>query len=611
MCGIVGYIGYGQSREYVIEGLQRLEYRGYDSAGFACLTGDGSIAWQKAVGYLKNLKNKLDAYPIDGYIGIGHTRWATHGDICEENAHPHIDCHGTISVVHNGIIENYHTLKNSLISAGHRFSSKTDTEVIAHLCESIAYDTMLEDIQCIVKQLRGAYSFIAISKKWPNTVIAVRKGSPLCAGIAPKGCFLASDPFAFAKYTSEMISLPDESIVLVNQQGTLLYDFNGNQIQQKKICIEYDPYDNEKSGYDHFMLKEIYEQKKAIHATLQHCRSYETGRASVLNISPETMSSLKTIYLIGAGTSWHAGRIGQFFFEHLCRIPVRVVLASEFRYGHFFKEESALYIGISQSGETADTLECMRMINNLGLPTLALANVATSTMVREAHGYILTKAGQEIAVASTKAFSTQLVALYWLSVQIAMHKKLLQESDCLKLYDDILITAEVLENTIEHYKRDIVENYAPFYAQFQRFIFLGRHISYPFAMEAALKLKEISYIFSQCYPAGELKHGPIALLDSKTPVILFSNLESAIYDKVVSNAEEIKARKTHLIVYAFEGQSELMALADCAFVLPRVNPLLAPLAMTGLMQFFVYHIAKVLGCPIDKPRNLAKSVTVE
>lgn len=612
MCGIVGYIGGNESRSLVCRGLQRLEYRGYDSAGFACLDSNtNQISYKKATGQLKNLLYALEADPIDGPSGIGHTRWATHGSISEENAHPQVGCHDRCTVVHNGIIENYQELKSNLQQAGHSFQSQTDTEVIAHLCETINKQNFIQTLSNVVTQLQGAFAFILLHTQLPDALIAVRKGSPLCIGIAEGHNFIASDPLAFAGSTNKVLFLPDESFAVITKDAVTLYDFAGNELNQSIEQIDISWSDDEKSGYEHYMLKEIYEQKKAIHETLSWYRANDSTIWQHINITPEKIKQLRSLHLIGCGTSWHAGRIGQFFFEHIARIPTRVVLASEFRYAPLFPEDESIYLALSQSGETADTLECLRLINSFDLPTFALTNVATSTMVRESNGALLTKAGQEIAVASTKAFSTQLVVLYWLANRIALEKGIITNKQMQQAYDDLLVTAEVLENSIERYKLSIEKTLAPFYAQFKRFIFLGRQISYPFALESALKLKEISYIFSQCYPAGELKHGPIALLDEQTPVVLFSSLDKTIYHKIISNGQEVKARDAHLVAFVFEGQDELRDLADCAFVISPVNPLLAPLAMTGLMQFWVYHIARALDCPIDKPRNLAKSVTVE
>ena len=614
MCGIVGYIGKNLSRAFVMEGLGRLEYRGYDSAGFACLnSADSRFLYAKAPGQLPNLAKQLEQHPIDGHIGIGHTRWSTHGVASQENAHPQFDCQKTISIVHNGIIENHHELRHKLEAQGHIFHSQTDTETVAHLFESLlaAHQTFKYAIIDLVSQIEGAYAFVILAQDFPDQMVLVRKRSPLCIGVGDNEMFVASDPMAFAGKTNKVIFLPDESFAIVKKDAIELYDFLGKSIALPIQELQLDWGNQEKKGHEHHMLKEIYDQKNAIYSTVTFLRTIEHRIWDHIGISKEQAKNLDRLTLIGCGTSWHAARIAQFFFEQICMMPTRVHLASEFRYMSFFSEKNSAYIFISQSGETADTLEAMRLINAMDLPTIALTNVPSSTMVREADGFVLTQAGQEIAVASTKAFSTQIAALYWLAHRLALEKEIITPAQMETAQEDLLVVAEVLENCIENYKRDIIQKWGKFYAQFKRAIFLGRHISYPFALEASLKLKEISYIFAQCYPAGELKHGPLALVDAQTPVFLFSHEDPLIYQKLLSNAQEVKARNGHLVVFAIEGQDALIALADLAFIIPRVKPLLTPLAMTGLMQFFVYQIAKELDCPIDKPRNLAKSVTVE
>ena len=614
MCGIVGYIGKGFSRSFVMEGLKRLEYRGYDSAGFACLNpADNRFLYAKSPGWLPNLVRQLNQNPIDGHLGIGHTRWSTHGQASEENAHPQFDCQKTISLVHNGIIENHHALRERLKNAGHIFHSQTDTEVVAHLLESLlaAHQTFKYALVDLVSQIEGAYAFVVLLQDFPDQMVLVRKRSPLCIGIGDNEMFIASDPMAFADKTKKVIFIPDESFAIVKKEMIELYDFAGTSLMLPIQELQLDAYEYEKKGHEHHMLKEIYDQKNAIYGTVAFLRSVSNRIWDHIGIPKEQAQSLDKITLIGCGTSWHAARIAQFFFEQICLVPTRVNLASEFRYMSFFPEKNSAYIFISQSGETADTLEALRLVNSMDLPTIGLTNVPSSTLVREADGFLLTQAGQEVAVASTKAFSTQIAALYWFAHRIALEKKIITPAQMEVAEEDLLVVAEILENCIENYKRDITQRLAKFYAQFKKAIFLGRHISYPFALEAALKLKEISYIFAQCYPAGELKHGPLALVDDQTPVFIFSHEDPLIYQKLLSNAQEVKARNGHLVAFIFEGQYELQALAEQVFIIPRVKPLLAPLAMTGLMQFFVYQIAKELGRPIDKPRNLAKSVTVE
>ncbi len=614
MCSVVGYVGTHFSRDYILEGLSRLEYRGYDSAGFACLHPENNrLLYCKAKGRLSNLIEKCKQSPIDGHVAIGHTRWSTHGTSTETNAHPHFDCNKTLSIVHNGIIENHHELKQQLMETGHTFHSDTDTEIIAHLFESLilTHNTFKAAVVHLVNHLHGAYAFISIAQDLPDQMLLVRKRSPLCIGVGDGQMFIASDVLAFADKTKKVLFIPDEHFAIVKHDMIELYDFMGNPKPLIMQDITSDWQAHQKNGHEHYMLKEIYEQKKAIHATVDFLSTLSADLWDHIDISAEQIRNLKTISLVGCGTSWHAARIAQFFFETICKLPTKVQLASEMRYMKFFKEVDNMHIAISQSGETADTLEALRMVNDFEIPTLAITNVASSTMVREADGFILTQAGHEVAVASTKAFSTQLTALYWLAHRIALERGLIEQKDLKNAEQDLFIIAEVLENGIENYKRTIQKVLAPKYAQFNKSIFLGRHISYPFAMEAALKLKEISYTFAQCYPAGELKHGPLALIDEHTPVYIFSVQDPIIYQKLVANTQEAKARGGHIVVFAFEGQDELCDLAETAFILPRVKTLLEPLAMSGLMQYLAYEIANVLGCEIDKPRNLAKSVTVE
>jgi glucosamine--fructose-6-phosphate aminotransferase (isomerizing) len=614
MCSVVGYIGKNYCRDFVLQGLTRLEYRGYDSAGFACLNPhDNRLLYSRAPGQLANLVKTFEAHPINGHIGVGHTRWSTHGVSNQENAHPQFDCQKTISIVHNGIIENHHELRNTLREAGHVFHSSTDSEVIAHLFEAllISHKTFKGAVIDLVNRLIGAYGFVSILQEFPDQMLLVRKRSPLCIGIGDNEMFVASDVLAFGDKTNKVLFMPDESFAIIKKDMIELYDFSGKALPISVQEISIDWAANEKKGHEHYMLKEIYEQKKAIVATVDFLKSLSAHIWDHIGVSSEFIKNLDGINLIGCGTSWHAARIAQFFFEQIAMIPTRVHLASEFRYMSFFPEKNIAYVAISQSGETADTLEALRLINSLQLPTIALTNVSSSTMVREADGFILTQAGQEIAVASTKAFSTQIAALYWLANRLALEKGIINKHQMDAAEEDLFVAAQVLEDTIENYKIDIMQNLAKKYAHYKKSIFLGRHISYPFALEAALKLKEIAYVFAQCYPAGELKHGPLALVDDQTPIYIFSHRDPVIYQKLVSNAQEVKARNGHLIVFAFDGQTELCNLADLVFIVPNVNPLLGPLAMTGLMQFFVYHIARELGCAIDKPRNLAKSVTVE
>lgn len=614
MCSVVGYIGPKCSKSFVLEGLSRLEYRGYDSAGFACLTPlSNRLVYVKSSGRLGELVQKLSAQPIDGFVGIGHTRWASHGVSTEQNAHPQFDCEKTIAVVHNGIIENYSEIRTRLANAGHVFHSNTDTEVIAHLGEVLirSHSTFKGAMIDLVNQLEGAYAFIMMLQEFPDHIVVVRRRSPLCIGIGDGEMFVASDVLAFAGKTNRVLFLPDESFAIVYKNMIELYDFNGRALSYSPQMISVDWIARDKEGHDHFMLKEIYDQKTVIHDTVKFLQSINNQVWDYLGISAQYARELKGVSFVGSGTSWHAALIGQFFFETVSKIPTQVSLSSEFRYMPFFPAEQTLYMALSQSGETADTLEALRMINAVPLPTVVLTNVASSTMVREAGGFLLTQAGPEIAVASTKSFSTQLTVLYWLAHRLAREKGLITAAEQAVAEQDLLMMAEILENNIENYKREIIQVYARKYVQYKKALFLGRHISYPFALEAALKLKEVAYVFAQCYPSGELKHGPLALVDAQTPVFVFSHPEKIIYQKLLSNVQEVKARGGHIVAFAFNGQDELCRLADTCFIVSNVKPLLGPLAMAGLMQFFVYAIAREFALPIDKPRNLAKSVTVE
>jgi len=614
MCTVIGYVGKAYSRAYIIEGLSRLEYRGYDSAGFACLNPQNNqLIYAKAQGGVQQLVKKIEESSIDGFLGIGHTRWSTHGVSSDENAHPHFDCHKTLSLVHNGIIENYSELKQKLHDSGHHFVSQTDTEVVAHLLESLilSHQTFKAALVDLINMLHGAYAFICLTQESPDTIVAVRKRSPLCIGIGDNEMFIASDPLAFVGHTKKVVFLPDESFALVRNNGIELYNFAGESLPIQAQEVDHSWTSEGKQGYAHYMLKEIYEQKRVIHDTVFSLQALSARIWEHSGIDAQYIRDMQSIHFVGCGSSWHAGRIAQFFFEKICMIPAYAYIASEFRYSPFFADPKGLYVAVSQSGETADTLEAARLINGLHLTTLAITNVPSSTMVRESTGFILTQAKQEVAVASTKSFTAQLSALYWFAHRVALEKGLITEQQMSLAEKDLLVVAEVLENSIENYKHIITTQLAQRYAQYSKFIFIGRGISYPFALEASLKLKEIAYTFVDCYPAGELKHGALALIEVSVPVVLFSVDDDLIYQKLVANAQEVKARSGHLIVFAFEGQTELITLADTVFILPRVNPLLAPIAMIGLVQFFAYKIAKELDRPIDKPRNLAKSVTVE
>lgn len=612
MCSVVGYIGNKPCRAIVFEGLKRLEYRGYDSAGFACLDACNDIQCIKAVGKLENLRKEIDKNPLDGTRGIGHTRWATHGGVSIANAHPHSDCAKKIYVVHNGIIENHDQLRKKLEAAGHTFTSTTDTEVIAHLFEAnFSHSTSLKDVaQQVMNSLEGTYAFIAMLKDYPDTIVLARNRSPLCIGLGNSEFFLASDPLAFAGYADSVVYLPDESFALVSHRGINLFDNSGNELEFFPTKLDL-AWQDTQCMHDHYMLKEIYEQKTVIHDTVQYLQQIHDTIWQHMGLTPEYARNLESINMIGCGTSWHAGYIGTFFIEQITKIPAYVHLASEFRYKPFFSPQNSVYIAISQSGETADTLEAMSLVQSHKIPVVALSNVASSTACRQADGSLLIKAGYEIAVVSTKAFTAQVVALYWLAHRLALEKGIINPQQMKSACDDLLVTSQILEDCIERYKREIIRTLAPKYAEHKNFIFLGRYDSYPFAMEAALKLKETAYLYAISYSAGELKHGPLALIEKDTPVFVFSTQDPIVYQKLLGNVQEVKARGARVTAFAFQDQKELQNLADYVFVIPKVALLLGSVAMTGLMQFLVYYIAKELGREIDKPRNLAKSVTVE
>ena len=614
MCSVVGYIGARSSSEPIFEGLTRLEYRGYDSAGFACLTArDGRLSCVKTQGSMQALRAKLAEHPVDGHIGIGHTRWSTHGAPTEENAHPLFDCQKTISVVHNGIIENHLELRRSLESRGHFFVSETDTESVAHLLEeSIAGATSLANaLVLVIAQLRGAYAFVALFEQYPDCIAAVRRHSPLCIGYGDGEMLVASDPLAFAQRTARVAYLPDETFALVFKDRVEFYDCMGRRIDVPFVEVDFAWSFEGKGRHEHFMLKEIYEQKKVLIDTIIAAKNSTDRFWQQTGIDYDTVRTASTLNLIGCGSSYHAALIGEQYAESIARFSSTSLLASEFRYRPIARAFEGFSIAISQSGETADTLEAVRLLAQKKVPAYALTNVPSSTLVREADGFVLTQAKQEIAVASTKSFTAQVATLFWLSNLFARTRGLIDDAALTRSLDDLLVAAEVLENSIEEYRDRIRDHLAPRYAQHPHFIFLGRGLSYVVALEAALKLREIAYKFVECYPAGELKHGPIALLEQGVPVMLFSVLDPIVYSKLVSNAQEVKARGAWLTVFAFEGQDELIGLADEAIIIPRVNPHLIPIALIGVAQYCAYEVARALQLPIDKPRNLAKSVTVE
>lgn len=614
MCSVVGYVGQNRGWEFVREALGRLECRGYDAAGFSCVdSSTKQLTSIHVAGALQNLIEKIDQARIDGSPSLGYTRWITRDCDVQPTAHSPVDVEWRVAVACSGTIENCYALRARMPSRAGEALQQIEAEIITYfLAQAIdQHQSLQKAIPELLSELKGAYAFIGVCQAYPDTLIAVRRGMPLCIGVENGEYFVASEPMAFAGRTERVIFLPVHSFALITAHGVALYDFQGMPITQRIEQVSGSWQGATKGDFESFMLKEMYEQKQAIYATVAFFKTL-VARGKVLDslgVDRACLKDLQSLCLFACGTSWHAASIGQFFFETIAGVQTQVRLASELRFMPFFAQQKALYIALSQSGETADVLEALRMINALDLPSIAITNVASSTLVREANGFLLTKAWPEMAVASTKSFSCQLVILYLLANYLAYERgKHVSLEDA---YRDIYAAAQHMERAMEQYKHELETSLGVHYAQFDRFIFVGRHIMYPLAQEAALKLKEIAYIFAQGYPAGELKHGPIALIDERVPVVLFSHADPALYVKLIQHAQEIKAKGGHLVVFGLQGQHELAQLADLFFALPPTSPLLLPLVVTGVMQSFIYYIAKALGRPIDRPRNLAKSVMVE
>lgn len=609
MCGIIGYVGEQNAVPILIDGLKRLEYRGYDSAGIAFIQGD-KIVVKRCVGKLRNLEMAISGENLSSKIGIGHTRWATHGRPSEENAHPHrVD---NIVVVHNGIIENYTQLKKELIAEGRHFASETDTEVIAHLIDRSVKKglTLVPAVQEALKEVKGAYAIAALRQEEPDMIVGARNGCPLVAGLAQGGSFLASDIPAILGYTRDVVFLDDEEIIILSPEGIQIMDLEGTPIEKEPSKVLWNPVMAEKGGYRHFMLKEIYEQPRAIMDTLRGRLSHDTGNVYLdeIGLSEGDIKKLKSIFIVACGTSWHAALVGKFMIEEIARLPVEVDVASEFRYRDPLIDENSVLVAITQSGETADTLAAMREAKGKKGKTLAICNVVGSTASRESDGIIYTHAGPEIGVAATKTFTSQLVALYLLALYLGRVRGVLSHDDCKNRLDTLSLLPNMVEKVLE--KCDRIEEVARGYFQYRDFLFLGRGPNYPIALEGALKLKEISYIHAEGYPAGEMKHGPIALIDDKMPTVALIT-KNCVYDKVLSNIMEIKARGGRIIAVATEGDNDISGKADHVFYIPEFDHLLTPVLLSIPLQLLAYHIAVLRGCDVDQPRNLAKSVTVE
>ncbi|MFN3323466.1 MAG: glutamine--fructose-6-phosphate transaminase (isomerizing) [Bryobacteraceae bacterium] len=617
MCGIVGYIGARKAVPIILDGLRRLEYRGYDSAGLAVLNGDNNLEIRRAKGKLRNLEESIRLHPVEGTYGIGHTRWATHGRPTEENAHPHRDTKGDIVVVHNGIVENYLALKHQLQAEGHSFQTETDTEIIPHLIEKY-FDGNLEDaVRRAVSRLTGVFALAAISRNDPKKIVAVRSGPPAVVGLGEGEYFVASDVPAILSHTRDMFFLNDGDVAVLTADGVILTDFDGHPIKRQVTHILWDPIMAEKGGYKHFMLKEIYEQPRAVRDTMLGRVSQDSGRIFLgeMDITSREFSEFKQIKIVACGTSWHAALAGKFMIEKLARIPVEVDYGSEYRYRDPIVTPDVLTVLISQSGETADTLAAQRESKQKGSKTLAICNVVGSMITREAAGTLLTHAGPEIGVASTKAFTSQLTALFILAMYLGQCRGTLDEETSKHLVQELIHLPGKLETVLSN--DGVYDELVKKLFRATDFLFLGRGIHFPIALEGALKLKEISYIHAEGYPAGEMKHGPNALIDENLPVVVLATRDredpdsGLRFDKTISNIQEVKARGGIVIAVAVEGEEEIASLADDVIWIPPSSELLLPILEIVPLQLLAYHIAVRRGCDVDQPRNLAKSVTVE
>ncbi|MFA5090248.1 MAG: glutamine--fructose-6-phosphate transaminase (isomerizing) [Candidatus Omnitrophota bacterium] len=612
MCGIIGYIGEKDSQPILLAGLKSLEYRGYDSSGVSILLDNKkSIAVSKLPGKVRELERLLKNKPLAGKLALGHVRWATHGQPNQLNAHPHLDCTGEIAIVHNGIIENYSQLKNTLIKEGHKFRSQTDTEVIAHLIEKFYKNISLKEaVRKAVFCLEGSFAIGVMSSREPDKIVGARAGSPLVVGVGRGENFLASDISALLDFTKEVVFLDENEIVVLNKKGIAIEDFSRHHIKRSPVHITWDSSQARKQGWPHFMLKEINEQPAVLKGILnQRVPQDRDGLFfEELKITPKELSSLESIIIVACGTAYHAGLCGKYILEELCRIPVSVDLSSEFRYRQPIIPKNALVIAISQSGETADTLAAVKEAKKRGARVLAICNVLGSSLVRASDGVIYTYAGSEIGVASTKAYTAQLAILYLLALHLCSIKNTLDK----KAIKDLLAALKKCPALIQRIldRQEYVKAVSLRHAHFGSFLFLGRNINYPAAMEGALKLKEISYIPAEGYAAGEMKHGPLALIDEYRAVVCISPA-SKVYEKMVSNIQEICSRKGKVIAIVTEEDEKIKALVSEVIYIPRIEEVFSPLLVVVPLQLLAYHIAVKRGCDVDQPRNLAKSVTVE
>jgi glutamine---fructose-6-phosphate transaminase (isomerizing) len=614
MCGIIGYIGDKPVVPVLIEGLRRLEYRGYDSAGVAVVNGHG-LDIRRSAGKLGNLEQVIALSPLSGKYGLGHTRWATHGRPTEENAHPHRDCKDKIVVVHNGIIENYLELKQDLQSKGHKFVTETDTEVVAHLVEEEWQTDGLEHaVMRAMKRLRVLFAIVLLSADDPEKIVAVRNGPPVVVGLGDGEWFVASDIPAILQHTRDVTFLNDQEMAIVTRAGVVFTDLTGKVVEKKSQRVTWDPVQAEKAGYKHFMLKEIFEQPTAVRETILGRVSQDTGLVFLdeMKLTDEDFRAIDKIQLLACGTSWHAGLVGKFLLEQFARVPTEVDYGSEYRYRSPIADEKTLTVVITQSGETADTLAALREAKARGAKSIAICNVVGSMATREADGTLYTHAGPEIGVASTKAFTCQLVALYILAMYLGQVRETLSEEQRKQHIGELLRLPSLLDEALKTAKQ--IEDIAARFANRSDFLYLARGINYPIALEGALKLKEISYIHAEGYPAGEMKHGPIALIDEKMPVVTIAPADH-VYEKMLGNIQEVKARGGSVIAITTAGDDTVWRMldgnTDSIVSVPAVPAELAPVVISIPLQLLSYHIAVRRGCDVDQPRNLAKSVTVE
>ncbi len=609
MCGIIGYVGARDIIPILVEGLQKLEYRGYDSAGIA-VVDEGKMQRRRVKGKIGDLEKSLLEDPLQGHYGLGHTRWATHGRPSEENAHPHQDCTGSLVVVHNGIIENYLQLKNKLKDEGHTFKTETDTEVIAHLVEKHYRNSLEDAVRKALNELVGAYALAVISVNDPQKIVAAKMGPPVVVGMGENEYFVCSDINPLISYTKDIVFLEDGEMVSVDPGGAIFRDFSGNVLEKESEHITWNPMMIEKRGFKHFMLKEIFEQPQVIRDTLEGRVSLDTGQVFLeeMGLSKDALSDIRNIVIIACGTSYHAGLLGKYFIENLAGIPVDVEYASEYRYSDFVLDKSSLVVVISQSGETADSLAALRVAQERGAPSLAICNVLNSSIAREADGVLSTHAGPEIGVAATKTFSAQMAALALLALHLAQLRGNLGQKESVSLIQELQRIPHKMEIVLDRAKK--IEELAVRFVPFSHFLYLGRWVSFPVALEGALKLKEISYIHAEGYPGGEMKHGPIALIDDLMPTMVIVPRDR-VYEKILSNISEVKTRIGYVIAVAFDEDEDIKDKVEDVIPVPSVHSLFTPFLTTLPLQLFAYYIAAHRGADVDQPRNLAKSVTVE